>query len=41
MTAADIQRVAGELFTDERLRLAVVAPRGHGLGLERALRLPD
>ncbi len=41
VTAADIQRVATELFTDERLRLAVVAPRGHGLGLERALRLPD
>ena len=41
VTAADIQRVADELFSDDRLRLAVVAPRGHGLGLERAMRLPD
>jgi predicted Zn-dependent peptidase len=41
VTAADIQRVAAELFRDDRLRLAVVAPRGHGLGLDRALRLSD
>ena len=41
VTAADIRRVAGELFDDERLRLAVVAPRGHGLGLDRAMHLPD
>ncbi len=41
VSAADIRRVAGDLFVDERLRLAVVAPRGHGLGLERAMRLPD
>ena len=40
MTADDIQRVAGELFRDDVLRLAVVAPRGHGLGLDEALRLP-
>jgi predicted Zn-dependent peptidase len=40
VTAEDIQRVARELFRDDQLRLAVVAPRGHGLGLERALRLP-
>ncbi len=38
--AEDVRRVAGEMFHDDRLRLAVVAPRGHGLGLERALRLP-
>jgi predicted Zn-dependent peptidase len=41
VTAADVRRIAGELFVDDRLRLAVVAPRGHGLGLDRALRLPD
>ncbi|MEO8230042.1 MAG: pitrilysin family protein [Chloroflexota bacterium] len=40
VTADDIQRVARELFRDDLLRLAVVAPRGHGLGLDRALRLP-
>jgi predicted Zn-dependent peptidase len=40
VTAGEIQRVARELFRDDRLRLAVVAPRGHGLGLDRALRLP-
>jgi predicted Zn-dependent peptidase len=38
--AADVRRVAGELFRDDGLRLAIVAPRGHGLGLDRALRLP-
>ncbi len=38
--AADVRRVAGELFHDDRLRLAVVAPRGHGRGLDNALRLP-
>jgi predicted Zn-dependent peptidase len=41
VTAADVRRVAGELFLEDRLRLAVVAARGHGLGLERRLRLPD
>jgi predicted Zn-dependent peptidase len=41
VTADDVRRVAGELFRDDRLRLAVVAPRGHGLGLDRALRLSE
>ena len=41
VTAGDVRRVAGELFHDDRLRLAVVAPRGHGLGLDRSLRLPN
>jgi predicted Zn-dependent peptidase len=41
VSADDVRRVARELFRDDRLRLAVVAPRGHGLGLDRALRLPD
>ncbi len=40
VTADDIRRVAGELFRDELLRLAVVAPAGHGEGLDAALRLP-
>jgi predicted Zn-dependent peptidase len=40
VSAADIQRLAGELFRDERLRLAVVAPPRRGRGLERRLRLP-
>ena len=38
--AADVQRLAGELFRDEGLRLAVVAPARHLRGLERRLRLP-
>jgi predicted Zn-dependent peptidase len=38
--AADIQRLAGELFHDDRLRLACVAPARHLRGLERRLRLP-
>jgi predicted Zn-dependent peptidase len=38
--AAEIHRLAGELFIDERLRLSVVAPPRHGRGLERALRIP-
>ncbi len=37
--AEDVQRVAAELFRDELLRMAVVAPPRHGLRLERALRL--
>jgi predicted Zn-dependent peptidase len=41
VTAADIRRVSQELLREDWLRLAVVAPRGHGLGLDRALRLPD
>jgi predicted Zn-dependent peptidase len=40
VTAADLQRLAGELFCDEALTLAVVAPQGSGGGLERVLRLP-
>ena len=40
VTSADVRRVAGELFTDEGLRLAVVAPAKHRRGLERRLRLP-
>jgi predicted Zn-dependent peptidase len=38
--AADIQRLAGELFHDDRLRLACVAPARRLRGLERRLRLP-
>ena len=40
VSAADIQRLAGELFRTEVLRLAVVAPARHRRGLERGLRLP-
>jgi predicted Zn-dependent peptidase len=40
VTAADVRRLAGRLFVDEALRLAVVAPAGKGRGLEPALRLP-
>jgi predicted Zn-dependent peptidase len=36
----DIQRLAGDLFRDDRLRLAVVAPARRGTTLERRLRLP-
>ena len=38
--SADITRLAGELFSDEVLRMAVVAPARHLRGLERHLRLP-
>ena len=41
VTTDDVQRVAGELFRDESLRLAVVAPRRHGTGLDKVLRLPS
>jgi predicted Zn-dependent peptidase len=37
--ARDVQRVAMELFRDNLLRMAVVAPAGHGAKLDRALRL--
>jgi predicted Zn-dependent peptidase len=37
---ADLQRLATELFRDEVLRLAVVAPARLRRGLERRLRLP-
>jgi predicted Zn-dependent peptidase len=40
VTADDIRRVAGELFRDDALRLAVVAPPRRGRALERRLRLP-
>jgi predicted Zn-dependent peptidase len=40
VTAPDIQRLAGELFRDEQLRLAVVAPDRPKRALERHLRLP-
>jgi predicted Zn-dependent peptidase len=38
--ANGIARLAGELFIDDRLRMAVVAPARHLRGLERHLRLP-
>ncbi|MEX1173760.1 MAG: pitrilysin family protein [Chloroflexota bacterium] len=38
--AEDVQRVAGDLFHDDRLRLAAVAPARYLRGLERRLRLP-
>ena len=37
--AEDIRRLAGRLFRDEGLRMAVVAPARHLRGLERHLRL--
>jgi predicted Zn-dependent peptidase len=40
VSAADVRRLAGELFRDEQLRMAVVAPARHLRGLERRLRLP-
>jgi predicted Zn-dependent peptidase len=40
VSAEDIRRLAGELFVDAGLRLAVVAPARHLRGLERRLRLP-
>ena len=39
VTAADLGRLAGELFHDEALRLAVVAPARSLRGLDRHLRL--
>ena len=38
--AQSVQQLAGELFVDERLRMAVVAPARRMRGLERYLRLP-
>jgi predicted Zn-dependent peptidase len=38
--ATSIQRLAGQLFRDEALRLAAVAPARHLRGLEAQLRLP-
>ena len=40
VTSADLSRLAGELFRDDLLRLAVVAPARSLRGLERHLRLP-
>jgi len=40
VSAEDIQALAGRLFQDEVLTLAVVAPRHRGLKLDRSLRLP-
>jgi predicted Zn-dependent peptidase len=40
VTADDVRRVAGGLFTDDALRLAVVSQRRHARGVERGLRLP-
>jgi predicted Zn-dependent peptidase len=40
VSADNIRRLAGELFVDAGLRLAVVAPARHLRGLERRLRLP-
>jgi predicted Zn-dependent peptidase len=36
----DIARIARDLFLDEQLRMAVVAPARYTRGLERRLRLP-
>jgi predicted Zn-dependent peptidase len=38
--AAAIRRVAGELFVDDGLRLAIVAPRRTGAAIERGLAFP-
>jgi predicted Zn-dependent peptidase len=38
--AADVRRLAAELFRDEGLRMAVVAPARHLRGLDKHLRLP-
>jgi predicted Zn-dependent peptidase len=40
VTAEDIQRLAGRLFTDEMLTLALIAPPRHGKLLDRQMRLP-
>ncbi|CAN5614508.1 pitrilysin family protein [soil metagenome] len=40
VSAEDVQRVAGDLFRDDGLRLAAVAPARYLRGLERRLRLP-
>ncbi len=40
VTAGDLSRIAGELFREEALRLAVVAPARSLRGLDRHLRLP-
>jgi predicted Zn-dependent peptidase len=40
VTAEDVVALAGRLFRDDGLRLAVVAPGGKGRVLERTLRIP-
>jgi len=40
VTAEQIQALAGRLFVDQGLTLAVVTPPRHGAGLDRALHLP-
>ena len=40
VTAFDVSRLAGQLFRDDALRLAVVAPARSLRGLDRHLRLP-
>ena len=40
VTADDLCRLAGQLFVDEGLRMAVVAPARYARGLERRLKLP-
>jgi predicted Zn-dependent peptidase len=40
VTAGDIRRLAAQLFRDDGLRLAVVAPARYARGLERRLKLP-
>ncbi len=39
VAAEDVQALAGRLFRDDLLRLAVVAPAGKGRNLERTLRI--
>jgi hypothetical protein len=39
VTAADVARLAGELFRNDALRLSVVAPGRSLRGLDRHLRL--
>jgi predicted Zn-dependent peptidase len=41
VTPEAVLRVSAELFVDDRLRMAVVAPARHLRGLERRLRLPS
>jgi predicted Zn-dependent peptidase len=40
VTADEVRALAGRLFHDDGLRLAVVAPAGKGRSLERTLRIP-
>jgi predicted Zn-dependent peptidase len=40
VSVADVRALAGRLFHDDALRIAVVAPAGKGRALESILRLP-